>query len=165
MVAFVEGGDRSVSPGPDGERVGVVRQNPHSAQICRPSFPSGRIGPVRSRGVADPALRAGAVAPQPASGAFGAGSWRPAMNTLVGLRSLSAVVVGPVLNPPSRPTSLGEIPSLVLDEWPDEQSFRSLSEENSQRIGPLMQAVGVTAQPQPKLWRKLDTHDEYGWGA
>jgi hypothetical protein len=60
-------------------------------------------------------------------------------------------------------TDDGEI--MVVDEWPDEQSFRSFFAENSERIGPMMEAAGVTAEPQPKIWRKLDTHDEYGWGA
>jgi hypothetical protein len=54
---------------------------------------------------------------------------------------------------------------MVIDEWPDEQSFQSFFEENQERIGPLMQAAGATAQPQPKFWRKLETHDDYGWGA
>jgi hypothetical protein len=57
----------------------------------------------------------------------------------------------------------GEI--MVVDEWPDEQSFRSFFEENNDRIGPLMQAAGITEEPQPKIWRKLDTQDEYGWDA
>ena len=55
----------------------------------------------------------------------------------------------------------GEI--MVVDEWPDEQSFLSFFEENGGRIGPLMQAAGVTSEPQPKFWRELDTHDDYGW--
>ena len=54
---------------------------------------------------------------------------------------------------------------MVVDEWPDEQSFQSFFEENRERIGPLMQVAGVNAEPQPKFWRKLDTHDEHGWGA
>ena len=54
---------------------------------------------------------------------------------------------------------------MVIDEWPDEQSFQSFFEENQERIGPLMQAAGVTSQPQPKFWRKLETNDDYGWGA
>ena len=54
---------------------------------------------------------------------------------------------------------------MVIDEWPDEQSFHSFFEENGGRIGPMMEAAGVTSEPQPKFWRKLETHDEYGWGA
>ena len=57
----------------------------------------------------------------------------------------------------------GEI--MVVDEWPDAQSFHSFFEENAERIGPLMQAAGVTSEPQPKIWRKLESQDEYGWGA
>jgi hypothetical protein len=54
---------------------------------------------------------------------------------------------------------------MVLDEWPDEQSFQSFFEENSGKIGPLMQAADVTSEPQPRFWRKLESRDEYGWGA
>jgi hypothetical protein len=54
---------------------------------------------------------------------------------------------------------------LVLDEWPDEQSFRSFFEENMETIGPMMQAAGATSEPQPRFWRKLQTNDDYGWGA
>ena len=55
----------------------------------------------------------------------------------------------------------GEI--MVVDEWPNPESFQSFFEENSGRIGPMMQAAGVTTEPQPKFWQKLETHDEYGW--
>jgi hypothetical protein len=57
----------------------------------------------------------------------------------------------------------GEI--MVVDEWPDAQSFLSFLAENRDRIGPMMEAAGVTSEPQPKFWRKLETDDEYGWGA
>ncbi len=52
---------------------------------------------------------------------------------------------------------------MVIDEWPDEQSFQSFFAENSGTIGPLMQAAGVTSEPQPNFWRKLETGDAYGW--
>jgi hypothetical protein len=54
---------------------------------------------------------------------------------------------------------------MVVDEWPDEQSFQSFFEENSGRILPLFEAAGVTSEPQPKFWRELESHDQYGWGA
>jgi heme-degrading monooxygenase HmoA len=54
---------------------------------------------------------------------------------------------------------------MVLDEWPDEQSFQSFFSEQQDRIQPLMQASGITSEPQVRFWRKLETHDEYGWGA
>jgi hypothetical protein len=57
----------------------------------------------------------------------------------------------------------GEI--MVVDEWPDAHSFQSFFEENQGRIGPMMQAAGVTSEPHPKIWRKLETQDDYGWGA
>ena len=54
---------------------------------------------------------------------------------------------------------------LVIDEWPDEQSFQAFFEENRDRIGPMMQAVGAQGEPGVNFWRKLDTHDEVGWDA
>jgi hypothetical protein len=54
---------------------------------------------------------------------------------------------------------------MVIDEWPDPGSFQAFFEENGPRIGPMMEASGVTSEPQPTFWRKLESHDEYGWGA
>src|SRR5437763_11845809 len=54
---------------------------------------------------------------------------------------------------------------MVIDEWPDEQSFQSFFEENRGRIEPLMQAVGAQGEPGINFWHKLETHDEVGWGA
>lgn len=54
---------------------------------------------------------------------------------------------------------------MVVDEWPDAQSFQAFFEENGAKIGPLMQAAGVSTEPHPTFWRKLDTDDEYGWNA
>jgi hypothetical protein len=52
---------------------------------------------------------------------------------------------------------------MVIDEWPDEQSFQSFFEENNSRIAPMMEAVGAQGEPGINFWRKLDTHDEVGW--
>ena len=54
---------------------------------------------------------------------------------------------------------------LVIDEWPDEESFNSFFAHMQGEIGPMMEAVGVTNEPKPVFWRKLDTGDDYGWGA
>lgn len=54
---------------------------------------------------------------------------------------------------------------MVVDEWPDEQSFQSFFQENQSRIEPMMQAVGAQSEPGINFWRKLDTGDEVGWGA
>jgi hypothetical protein len=54
---------------------------------------------------------------------------------------------------------------MVVDEWPDEQSFQTFFDENQGRIGPLMEAAGVTSDPQPMFWRQLESRDQYGWGA
>ena len=54
----------------------------------------------------------------------------------------------------------GEI--MVADEWPDEDSFKAFFAENGGRIGPMMQAAGISTEPQPKFWHKLETHDDVG---
>jgi hypothetical protein len=53
---------------------------------------------------------------------------------------------------------------MVVDEWPDKESFLAFFEENQAQIGQLMQAAGVTSEPQPTFWRELESHDQYGWG-
>jgi hypothetical protein len=53
---------------------------------------------------------------------------------------------------------------LIADEWPDEESFVRFAEAAQSRIGPMFEAAGVTAEPHT-IWRKLETHDEVGWGA
>jgi hypothetical protein len=57
----------------------------------------------------------------------------------------------------------GEI--MVLDEWPDPDSFQAFFGEMREEIEPLMRDVGVTAEPEVIFWQKLETHDDYGWGA
>ena len=54
---------------------------------------------------------------------------------------------------------------MVLDEWPDRQSFESFFQEQESEIGPIFAAAQVTAQIEPKVWRELATQDAYGWGA
>jgi hypothetical protein len=56
----------------------------------------------------------------------------------------------------------GEI--MVLDEWPDAESFQRFFEAANDEIQPLMAGAGVTEEPKPTIWRKLETQDEYGWG-
>jgi hypothetical protein len=54
---------------------------------------------------------------------------------------------------------------MVVDEWPDEQSFETFFGEVESEIGPLMQQAGIESKPQIRFWRKLETHDDVGWGA
>jgi quinol monooxygenase YgiN len=54
---------------------------------------------------------------------------------------------------------------MVVDEWPDRQSFESFFGEQQAEIGSMMQAAGVTSQPEPTFWQELATHDSFGWGA
>ena len=57
----------------------------------------------------------------------------------------------------------GEI--LVVDEWPDAESFQKFFAAHQGDIGPMMAEVGATAPPEITFYRELDTHDAVGWGA
>jgi heme-degrading monooxygenase HmoA len=52
---------------------------------------------------------------------------------------------------------------LVVDEWPDPQSFQRFFESASSEIEPMMREIGVTEEPEITFWRLLDSHDAYGW--
>jgi quinol monooxygenase YgiN len=52
---------------------------------------------------------------------------------------------------------------MVVDEWPDAESFQAFFSEAAPQVQELMSAVGVTNEPQPEFWRVLETHDKYGW--
>ncbi len=54
---------------------------------------------------------------------------------------------------------------MVLDEWPDRQSFESFFREQESQIRPMMEAAGATSEPQASFWNQLATHDEFGWDA
>ena len=54
---------------------------------------------------------------------------------------------------------------MVLDEWPDRQSFESFFGEQESQIRPMFEAGGVTSDPQPRFWDELETNDRFGWGA
>lgn len=51
---------------------------------------------------------------------------------------------------------------LVVDEWPDEESFKSFF-DSSPEIGGMMAAAGVMSQPTAEFWRPLDVNDSVGW--
>jgi hypothetical protein len=57
----------------------------------------------------------------------------------------------------------GEV--LVVDEWPDAESFQRFFAEVEPELGPMMQAAGVTGQPEITFWNKLETKDDVGWNA
>ena len=54
---------------------------------------------------------------------------------------------------------------MVVDEWPDAESFQRFFESQRSEIGPMMAEVGATGDPDIRFWRKLETHDEVGWNA
>ena len=51
---------------------------------------------------------------------------------------------------------------MVVDEWPDAQSFQNFFESQREKIDPMMREV-ATGEPEILFWRKLETHDEVGW--
>jgi quinol monooxygenase YgiN len=51
---------------------------------------------------------------------------------------------------------------MVVDEWPDAESFQRFFESEQAEIGPMMEQV-ATSEPTITFWRKLDTKDDVGW--
>ena len=49
---------------------------------------------------------------------------------------------------------------LIVDEWPDEESFERFR-ESAPEIGELMQRAGVAGEPDVSFWRHLDVGDDY----
>ena len=53
---------------------------------------------------------------------------------------------------------------MVIDEWPDAESFQRFFAEQESAIGPMMQQV-ATGEPEITFWTKLETGDDVGWDA
>jgi quinol monooxygenase YgiN len=51
---------------------------------------------------------------------------------------------------------------MVVDEWPDAESFQRFFESERAQIEPMMAQV-ATGEPVVTFWRKLETYDEVGW--
>jgi hypothetical protein len=51
---------------------------------------------------------------------------------------------------------------MVVDEWPDADSFQRFFAANADKIKPMMAAVGATGEPDVTFWRELDTNDRVG---
>ena len=51
---------------------------------------------------------------------------------------------------------------MVVDEWPDAESFHRFFAAEQETIGPMMAQV-ATGEPEITFWRKLETGDEVGW--
>src|SRR5689334_6171766 len=52
---------------------------------------------------------------------------------------------------------------MVIDEWPDPESFQRFFEDQRPQIEPMMHAVGAQGEPAVSFWHKLETHDDVGW--
>jgi hypothetical protein len=53
---------------------------------------------------------------------------------------------------------------MVIDEWPDPESFQTFFSAMEAEIGAMMQAA-LTSEPEVVFWTKLDTGDDVGWDA
>lgn len=53
----------------------------------------------------------------------------------------------------------GEV--LIVDEWPDAESFLRFFEESTADVGPMLAEAGVTKRPTPVFWREMDTPDKF----
>ena len=53
---------------------------------------------------------------------------------------------------------------MVIDEWPDAESFQRFFAEQEPTIGPMMQQV-ARGEPEITFWTKLETGDDVGWDA
>lgn len=54
---------------------------------------------------------------------------------------------------------------MVVDEWPDAESFLGFFGHVESEVAAMMEAAGISGEPQPTFWRKLETNDDYGSGA
>ncbi len=51
---------------------------------------------------------------------------------------------------------------MVIDEWPDADSFNAFFAASESLIGPMMQESGI-GKPELTFWHKLETGDDVGW--
>jgi quinol monooxygenase YgiN len=51
---------------------------------------------------------------------------------------------------------------VVVDEWPDQQTFEAFLADQDDQIKQIMDQAGVTTEPELTHWRKLATGDEVG---
>ena len=54
---------------------------------------------------------------------------------------------------------------MVLDQWPDGESFHAFFHASMGEIGPMMAAAGGQGEPEVSVWSELETPDKVGWGA
>jgi hypothetical protein len=52
---------------------------------------------------------------------------------------------------------------MVIDEWPDPDSFQAFFSEAGSQVQEVTSGAGISNVQQPEFWRVLETHDKYGW--
>jgi quinol monooxygenase YgiN len=51
---------------------------------------------------------------------------------------------------------------LVVEQWPDEETFQAFFQDAGEQIQELMSHAGVVTEPEIKFWRKLEIGDDIG---
>src|SRR4051794_12527516 len=54
---------------------------------------------------------------------------------------------------------------LVVDEWPDKESFQKFFAETQDEIGSMLAPAELEPVGEPQFLRVLESHDKYGWDA
>lgn len=54
---------------------------------------------------------------------------------------------------------------MVLDEWPDPESFQAFFHGTMDEIAPMIAAADGQGEPKVRFWNELETNDRFGWGA
>jgi hypothetical protein len=57
----------------------------------------------------------------------------------------------------------GDNQLMVIDEWPDADSFHGFFEGQAAAIGPMMADAGLEGEPVITVLHELDTPDKVGW--
>ena len=52
---------------------------------------------------------------------------------------------------------------MVVDEWPDAESFQAFFDETLGEIQGMLGDVGISPAGEPEFWRVLESQDKYGW--
>ena len=52
---------------------------------------------------------------------------------------------------------------MVVDEWPDADTFHQFFAAQAGAIGPMMEEAGIQGEPEITVWHELESHDQVGW--
>ena len=52
---------------------------------------------------------------------------------------------------------------MVVDEWPDHESFEKFFGAQQSNIQAMVEGAGASPEGSPSFWRELESHDKVGW--